>query len=396
VSGRRRPLRRPVDALGGLVEVVRTHGGRMLECAVGEVTRRGAYAAPITTGPDRTVLLFYEDVEHDTLVPNDRYLRRAARRLYHAVTHGQRVSGFEVAFHALVRALELVGCRVVINNPALARRHPTHPIGIAGYPHVLDRWTLPNPAVLGPGLYDHPAQAPQLMRDPRFRSYLVPCEWMAAMFAPYYPERCRLWFGGIDVAQWPDALDTPKDIDLIVYDKVRWARESFQETLIAPVESVLRARGLRTVWVRRGGYDHAEYRALLGRARGMVFLCESETQGLAYQEAMASGVPILAWDPEEWLDPERVRWTSEPVRASSVPFFSAECGERFRDAAAFEGALDRFLARIPTYTPRSYVEETLSLERSAELYLAAYTAAAIPQDASQCDRPVVRNRQTVA
>jgi glycosyltransferase involved in cell wall biosynthesis len=371
-----RPFRSPLDAARGVVEVTRVHGGRLLECATDGALRRGDYGAPITTGPDRTVLLFYEDVERDALVRNDRYLRRAARRYYHAVTHGQRVSGFEVAFRALVHALEVAGCRVVVNNPALARRHPSHPIGIAGYPHVLDRWSLPNPAVLGPGLLDHPAQSPQLMDDARYRSYIVPCDWMADLFEPFYPGKCRLWFGGFDVSQWPDTANNAKDIDLIIYDKVRWERAHFERTLVAPVQEMLDRRGLRTVAVRRGAYDHAGYRALLSRARGMLFLCESETQGLAYQEAMACNVPILAWDPEQWLDPERLRWTSEPVRASSVPFFDSRCGERFRDFEEFGAALDRFLSRLAAYQPRRYVEEELSLARSASLYLDAYSAAA--------------------
>jgi glycosyltransferase involved in cell wall biosynthesis len=28
----------------------------------------------------------------------------------------------------------------------------------------------------------------------------------------------------------------------------------------------------------------------------MVFLCEHETQGFAYQQALSCGVPIIAWD----------------------------------------------------------------------------------------------------
>ena len=38
----------------------------------------------------------------------------------------------------------------------------------------------------------------------------------------------------------------------------------------------------------------------------MIFLVEHETQGIAYQEAMACDVPILAWDQGNWLDPKRL------------------------------------------------------------------------------------------
>jgi hypothetical protein len=379
VSPGQRPLRSPSAAARGLTTLLNTHGRRVVECAISELTRRGDYGAPITTGPDRTVLLFYEDIERDRVVRYDRYLTRAARRVYHALTDGQRVSGFEIVFGLLVRALREAGCRVVVNNPALARRHPDHPVGIAGYPHVLDRWRLPNPAVLGPGLLDHPAERPDLMRDPRFRSYLVPCDWMQDMFAPYYPGVCRPWFGGIDVNEWPDSTHAPKDIDFLVYDKVRWDRSRVVPALLEPIERELDRRGLRHQRVLRGAYDHAGFRTLLSRSRAMLFVAEHETQGLAYQEAMACGVPILAWDPRRWLDPNRHQWITEEVPASSVPFFSPACGERFADASEFGPSLDRFLTRLPSYAPRAYVRDALSFERSAALYLEAYTAAARTQ-----------------
>ena len=376
---RMRPLRPPIPALHALAELGTTQVAAGVRRAAQRTLRRGDHGAPITTGPDRTVLLFYEDVEADRLLPNDRYLRRAARRAYHAVTDGQRVSGFEIWFRMLTMALERAGVRVVVNNPALARRHPTHPVGICGYPHILDRWRLPNPAVLGPGLFDHPAQAPRLMEDPRFRTYLVPCDWMRDLFAPHYGDACRLWFAGIDVERWPDAAGEAKDIDLLVYHKVRWDQARMDATLVRPVCDEVERRGLRVVHLRRGEYDLATYHALLRRSRGMLFLCEHETQGLAYQEAMACNVPILAWDPGEWRDPQRLRYTTDTVRASSVPFFAAACGERFASAADFPQALDRFQAGLASFQPRRFVRDELSLERSAALFLGAYVAAGQPE-----------------
>ncbi|MCC6241520.1 MAG: glycosyltransferase [Gemmatimonadaceae bacterium] len=372
----RRPLRPPREAFAGLIALFTAHARRIVHCAMGEVTRRGPYSAAITTGPDRTVLLFFEDVERDVVIPADRYLARAVRRIYHTFTEGQRVSGFEIAFWSLVRALELAGCRVVVNNYALARRHPEHPIGIAGYPHALERWTLPNPAVLGPGLLDHPAQMPTLMQDSRFRSYIVPCRWMWDLFEPFFPGKCVLWYGGLDVDAWPDTRAHAKDIDVLVYDKLRWNRAHMVPAIKEPVIAELQRRGLRTATITPGAYDHDEYRALLSRSKSMLFLCEHETQGLAYQEAMACNVPILAWDPEEWMDPDRGQWTDQKVTTSSVPYFSPSCGERFHDPATFPACLDRFLANLDSYEPREYVRSVLSFAHSADLYLAAYTAAA--------------------
>jgi glycosyltransferase involved in cell wall biosynthesis len=119
-------------------------------------------------------------------------------------------------------------------------------------------------------------------------------------------------------------------------------------------------------------YDHAIYKELLGNARAMLFICEHETQGLAYQEAMASGLPILAWDTGFWADPLWKKFAPSPPPASSVPFFSSACGEKFRDISEFETALDRFMSRRSGYTPRDYVTKNLNMETSAKLYAEQY------------------------
>ena len=190
----KRPLKPPVEAARSVIALVRRDLGGVAARLRDRLLRRNAWRAPLRFPEDRTAILFFEDLEADRLVRGDRWPRRAIRRLYHAVTRGQAMTGFEVAFRALVRALEHSGWRVVVNDRALARRNPLHPIGLAGYPHVLAGWDLPNPAVLGPGLLDHPGAAPRLLEDPRFGGYLVHSDWVKAIFDRGFGRPCTRWF----------------------------------------------------------------------------------------------------------------------------------------------------------------------------------------------------------
>jgi len=390
--------RRPRPPLAAAKDIGRLVLGEVAGAASRHTQSRlglGEHGRPLGADAGRTVLLFFEDVERDRFVPNDRHLRRGLRRLYHSVTEGQRVSGFELWFRLLCTALERAGCRVVVNNARLARRHPEHPVGICGYPHILERWALPNPAVLGPGLFDHPSLAPRLFDDARFRSYLVTCEWMKSLFEPVYGPRCHTWCAGIDLAEWPDYGNAPKDIDLLVYDKIRWQREHYQAALVRPILAEAERRRLTVAVLPYGGYDQQQYRQLLARSRGMLFLTEHETQGLAYQQALACGIPLLAWDNGFWLDPQRARYGADPVPAASVPYFSPDCGETFADADAFSPALDRFISRLAHYQPRRYVQDHLSFERSARAYLDAYMAAAPDRPRTLTGEPAARMRHVV-
>lgn len=325
---------------------------------------------------DKTVLLFFEGPERDKLFRGDRHIRRRIKPLVWKLARGHWKVGFQVSFEALVRGLTACGYTVQVNDRRTALEHPEHPVGVCGFPHILDDWDLPNPTILGPGLFDHPGQAPHLMDDPRFRRYVVRAQWMLDLFQPYYPDRCFIWFAGTDIERWPDARTHTKEFDFLVYDKVRWNREERERDLVRPILAALKRRGLRYTRLRYGAYRLPEYRRLLETSQAMLFLCEHENQGNACHEALASNVPVLAWDQGFWLDPILHRFSDKPVPASSVPWFSGECGDRFRNIDEFERVLDRFLSQLSKYRPRAFVESTLSLERSGEIYAREYFAQA--------------------
>jgi hypothetical protein len=320
----------------------------------------------------KIILLFYKEFEKDKYVKFDRYLKRLLRPLYNRTHHRQKKTGFAVSFELLQEALSGHGYQVLVNNHAVARKYPEYPVGLVGFPQVLDGWSLPNPVILGPSLYDHPMLAPDLMDDPRFKTYLVLAEWMYNMFRPTYGAKCIRWYAGIDTEQWGDTGECSKDVDFLIYDKIRWDHDRFESELIRPIQERLKGRGFRSNIIRYKYHDHETYRELLQRSRAMVFLCEHETQGLAYQEALASNVPVLAWDNGFWLDPLWKRVSSSMIPASSVPFFSPECGDRFADLTRFDSALGRFISNMEQFNPRKYVIENLSMNGSAEIYAREY------------------------
>lgn len=219
-----------------------------------------------------------------------------------------------------------------------------------------------------------PADAPTLCDDYAIHRYLQHSSWVLdlARDSEIYPaEVFDLWPAGVDTEAWIPAPAAAKDLDVLIYRKLVWEPRKREADLLAPIREFLARRGCRIEEIRYGTYDTAAYRKLLARSRTLLFLSAHESQGLAYQEAMACDVPVLAWDPGWWLDPVRLKYGRPQVTATSVPYFDARCGATFREAAEFPAAFDAFdeAARAGRFRPREYVQENVSIERSTERML---------------------------
>lgn len=329
--------------------------------------------------------LFYAEPDPDRFVRFDRYPRRILRRL---VRGRQSPGGQRRVFLNLCAGLDRIGAAYRVNDYGHARRHPDEPVCIVGKPHVLDAVPWPNPIVFGASVFSHPTEDPRLCERLPVRKILVPGEWMRQMWEPYYGDAVVKWPVGIDTDAWRPADAPTPVVDILLYDKVRWNHDSYEASLLEPIRLDLRRRGLRVREIRYGHYREKDFHEALGQCRAMIFLCEHETQGLAYQQALSCDVPIYAWDRGGfWQDPTfypAIRYA--PV--TSVPYWEARCGSRFRDIAEFKAGLDVFWSSVEgrCFSPRSYIVENLTLEQCARHYVEIVRATVVADASAMLPR----------
>lgn len=313
--------------------------------------------------------LFYLEPDPDRWVPFDRYPRRIARRL---IRGPQRPSGQMRVFLNLCKGLDQLGISYRVNDFAYARRHPNELACIIGKPCVLDMMHWKNPILFGASIYSHPLDDPHLLTRLPIRKILVPGQWMADMCRPWWGDAVQVWPVGIDTAIWQPHLEAQKTFDVLLYDKVRWEHDGYESELINPIREQLIRKGLSFKEIRYGYYNEEDFLSLLAQCRGMIFLCEHETQGIAYQQALACGVPIFAWDRGgPWQDPTYYPDKVIYGPVSSVPYWDERCGEKFIDAGDFANKFELFFDAVDggAYKPRDYIIENLTLEKCASRYL---------------------------
>lgn len=319
---------------------------------------------------DEPLNLFYQELpDADRWFPFDRYPRRIVRR----IVRGKPSPGGQMRmFLNLLAGLRKLGVRYRFNDFRHIRRHPQEFSCVVGKPHVLDRIEWRGPIMFGAAVFSHPSDDPNLLSRLPITRVLVPGEWMRQMCEPYWGQTVKAWPVGIDTERWSPAADADKDIDFLIYDKVRWEHDRFLGELIDPVMAELARRRLSTAGLRYGHYREEAFHALLRRCKAMVFLCEHETQGIAYQQALSCGVPVLAWDRGGyWQDPAYYPRRVQFAPVSSVPYWDDRCGVTFASAVAFPAKLEEFLHRLNKgeLAPRDYILENLTLARCAQLYL---------------------------
>lgn len=313
--------------------------------------------------------LFYGEPDPDRWIRFDRYPRKLIRTI---IRGKSRPGGVMMVALELMRGLDLLKIPYRFNDYAYAKQHPEELIGVIGKPHLIYERRFKNPILFGAGVYSHPIDCPNLFDEyPNVKKILVPGPWMEAMCKPYYHEKVQHWPVGIDVDKWNTKIKSPNPLfDFLIYDKIRWNHEEFETQLIHPMVKILKDKGLSYQFIRYGQYQHAELIEKLSQSKAMIFLCEHETQGLAYQQVLATNTPILAWDRGGyWQDPsyfpEKVKYKS----VSSVPYWDDRCGLKFESISDFEPTLKKFIDHIKSFEPRGFILENLTLEKCANSYL---------------------------
>jgi len=325
----------------------------------------------------RMLNLFYEEAPiTDRWFPTDRYSRRIARR----ILRGKAQPGGQMRGFLNLRAgLDRIKVPYRVNDYKYAAGNTSEVVGIIGKPHLLKKVEWQNPIVFGAAVYSHPSDDPDLLARLAIRKVLVPGEWMREMCAPAWGDTVKACPVGIDTERWSPAPTESKDIDILLYDKVMWKRDCAEHELIEPITAQLQRAQMTIVSLRYGAYREEDFHRLLTRSKMMIFLCEHETQGIAYQQALSCGVPMLAWDHGGyWQDPSYYPHKVKFAPVTSVPYWDDRCGVKFKDIDQFSGKLREFLDRQAAndFAPREFILENLTLEKCAARYVDFYHEAA--------------------
>ena len=191
-----------------------------------------------------------------------------------------------------------------------------------------------------------------------YKKIIAPSQWVKDKFINKFslPED--------KVAVWPVGIETFNNERDITYDCLIYFKRREQKELDT-VKQFLDGKNLTYKMVEYGTYGEDGFKQLVNSAKFCFLINGTESQGIAVQEIMSMGVPIIAWDIKEWLD----QGEAYRVPATSIPFWDERCGEKFYNVDEMGETFNKFYARINDYNPKEYVKENLSFESSVKTLL---------------------------
>ncbi|WP_051189762.1 glycosyltransferase [Daejeonella oryzae] len=315
--------------------------------------------------------IFYEEPNPDRWIKFDRYPRKLIRRLFRGP---EPIGGVKRWFVNLIHGLDKLGYPYIINNYKKLSKNPCVWALVIGKPHVIEK--IPNHIniIYGPGIGSHPLEDNLFEKNNNIKHILISSKWFKEMYDRDLPTPVptSIWASGIDTNLWKP--DQPKLLKgaILIYDKIRWDWDLYNEELLKPINKKLEKEGITIYYIKYGNYKEEQFRNLLSLVDGMIFLCEHETQGFAYLQTLSCDIPILAWDRGgAWKDPAMYPHKVIFQNVSSVPYWNQDCGEKFKDFNEFESIFILYWERVCNfeYSPRKYIIENFKLEDRAQAYI---------------------------
>ena len=191
-----------------------------------------------------------------------------------------------------------------------------------------------------------------------YKKMIAPSQWVKDKFINKFnlPEN--------KISVWPVGIETFNNERDITYDCLIYFKRREQKELDA-VKQFLDGKNLTYKMVEYGGYGEDGFKDLVNQAKFCFLINGTESQGIAVQEIMSMGVPIIAWDIKEWLD----QGEAYRVPATSIPYWDERCGEVFFNIDELDVTFSKFYATLDEYDPKAFIKDNLSFECSVKTLL---------------------------
>ena len=213
--------------------------------------------------------------------------------------------------------------------------------------------------IAGPNIVITPEDAGGILLDEVIDLVIVPSQWVKdfyASFKPGFGKKIRVWAAGVE---------NPKDFKEELRQGCLVYKKNVDEELFDFIINYLKSQNINYQVIKYGRYKKEKYFEILNKVKFMIYLSESESQGLALQEAWIRNVSTLVWDRGYWQY-KNYQWKDEKI---SAPYLTDECGMFFKGFNDFKEKFNIFISNLSNFKPREYSLRNFTDKVSVSNYL---------------------------
>lgn len=210
--------------------------------------------------------------------------------------------------------------------------------------------------IAGPNIVVSPEDSSGILKAKEIDVVLVPSMWVQDAYRKESPEisgKIAVWAAGVATGF---ETKRQKRTKFLILNKIP------KSSLYTKIAQYLSAKGYSTRVFSYGSFKQRQYFRALEKSEFLVYLSETESQGLAMFEAAARGVPVFGFEPGHMM-----RRGSDLEGIVATPYLSREMGLRFHSFDDFVSKLPQLLSM--NFDTRTYIEEKFSVQKSAEKYM---------------------------
>ena len=232
--------------------------------------------------------------------------------------------------------------------------------------------------IYGPQFFVFPDNAShpihQHSHDPNRFFFNILTNWIVKIYKEMAPQlqiqylACPL---GIDIENIKVTRPIEERTKVMLYSKGR------HPSCIQKALRVLETNGESVIQIQYGSYKDHEFKALLQDTKFVLWVGCHESQGFAFQETLASNVPILVWDVQSMYDEynnneyiyESYKQKGYSLTATTANCWSEECGIKIDSEDQLDEAVKTMNANLSKFQPRAFLQPKLSLKSSFQYIL---------------------------
>lgn len=274
---------------------------------------------------------------------------------------GVETRGPKGVFDSLARGLKVLG------EPFRANQRIVSPVGsvvvLSG--HKTLAWAikqkkrgLVGKIIAGPNIVVTPFDHRGIIQDPAVDVIILPSAWVGNWWSSLVPalkKRIRIWPAGVR-----DIYEPKKE-----RQKILVFQKNGNPEVLAAVKDFLYGHNLPFEVIAYGQFSQSGYYQQLTESKALIYLSESESQGLSLAEAWMADVPTLVWN-RGYMKYKQYSWSDAQI---SAPYLAPQAGMFFTGTEDLPEVFRKFSQTLNSFTPRQYALDNFSDKVCAKKFL---------------------------